>query len=180
LLGHSFGALTAIETARALTADGASDAIEAVAAYEPAILPENFREHADLADRMQALVDEGEREEAVKRYVEQVVHASEVDDLDAWLDDWPVWPACVDLVEEVIRMNRAVERYELADRLDVNVPVLVLTGTEGPQFLRESARAVHEALPNSRLVDFDGVSHSGPGEAPERTVAEMNSFLRGQ
>ena len=77
-------------------------------------------------------------------------------------------------------MNRAVERYELPDRLDVAVPVLVLTGTEGPDFLRDSARAVHEALPNSRLVDFDGVSHSGPSEAPRRTVEELNSFLRRQ
>ena len=179
LLGHSFGALTAVETARALTTDGQSNAIEAVAAYEPAALPEGFREHADLADRMQARLDDGDRKGAMKRYVEQVIHAGEIDDLDAWLDDWPVWPACVDLAEEVIRMNRAVERYELADRLDVNVPVLVLTGTEGPEFLRDSACAVHEALPNSRLVDFDGVSHSGPGEAPERTVEEINSFLRG-
>jgi len=180
LLGHSFGALTAIETARALSADGESDAIEAVAAYEPAVLPEGFREHADLADRMQSRLDDGDREGSMKRYIEQVIHAGEVDDLNAWLDDWPVWPACVDLVEEVIRMNRAVERYELPDRLDVDVPVLVLTGTEGPDFLRDSARAVHEALPNSRLVDFDGVSHSGPSEAPRRTVEEIDSFLRGQ
>ncbi|WP_459193139.1 alpha/beta fold hydrolase [Halosimplex sp. J119] len=176
LLGHSFGALTAIETARALTADDESDTIESVVAYEPAILPEAFAEHADLADRMQARLDDGDREGSMKRYVEQVIHAGEVDDLDAWLDSWPVWPDCVDLLEEVIRMNRAVERYELPDRLGVDVPVLVLTGTEGPDFLRESARDVHDALPRSRLVAFDGVSHSGPGEAPERTAAEVRAF----
>ncbi|WP_123536842.1 alpha/beta fold hydrolase [Halosimplex salinum] len=169
LFGHSFGALTALEAAR--------DApVEAVVAYEPAILPEAFAEHADLADRMQARLDDGEREEAMKLYVEQVIHAGEVDDLDAWLAEWPVWPQCVDLVEEVIRMNRAVERYTLPDRLDVDVPALVLTGTEGPQFLRESARNVHDALPHSRFVDFDGVSHAGPAEAPERVSREVRSF----
>ncbi|WP_436928452.1 alpha/beta fold hydrolase [Halosimplex halobium] len=178
LLGHSFGALTAIETARALSEDGEGDAIEAVVAYEPAILPEAFAEHADLADRMAARLDDGDREGAMKLYVEQVVLAGEVEDLDAWLAEWPVWPDCVDLVEEVIRMNYAVERYELPDRLDVDAPVLVLTGTEGPQFLRESARSVHDALPSSRFVEFDGVSHSGPSEAPERTAAEVRSFLR--
>ncbi|WP_436926011.1 alpha/beta fold hydrolase [Halosimplex amylolyticum] len=179
LFGHSFGALTAIETARALSADG-ERAVEAVAAYEPAILPEAFAEHADLADRMQERLDAGDREGSMKRYVEQVIHAGEVDDLDAWLADWPVWPECVDLLEEVIRMNRAVERYELPDRLDVEVPTLVLTGTEGPQFLRDSARDAHDALPHSRLVDFDGVSHSGPSEAPERVADEVEAFLAGR
>ncbi|QLH84671.1 alpha/beta fold hydrolase [Halosimplex pelagicum] len=176
LLGHSFGALTAIEAARGLTADGESDAIEAVVAYEPAILPEAFAEHADLADRMAARLDDGDREGAMKLYVEQVVLAGEVEDLDGWLAEWPVWPDCVALVEEVVRMNRAVERYELPDRLDVDAPALVLAGTEGPDFLRESARNVHGALPSSRLVEFDGVSHSGPSEAPERTVAEVRAF----
>jgi len=171
LLGHSFGALTAFEAA--------TDAdVDAVVGYEPAVLPEDYREQADLADRMQALIDEGERRKAVKRYVEQVLHPDGIDDLDAWLDAWPVWPDCVDLAEEVIRMNRAVERYRLPDRLEVESSALVLTGTDGPDFLRESARAVHDALPQSRLVEFDGVSHSGPAEAPEAVAAELDSFLR--
>lgn len=177
LFGHSFGALTAIETARALAADGDGDEIAAVVAYEPAILPDEFAEHADLADRMQARLDDGDREGSMKLYVEQVVCAGEVDDLDAWLAEWPVWPDCVDLLEEVIRMNYAVERYTLPDRLDVDVPALVLTGTEGPEFLRDSARNVHEALPHSRLVDFDGVGHAGPSEAPGRVADEVRAFL---
>ncbi len=171
LFGHSFGALTGIEAAR-------ETAVEAVVAYEPAILPEEFRKQANLADRMATLIAEGERREAVKRYVEQVLHPDGIGDLDAWLAEWPVWPECVELAEEVVRMNRAVEGYRLSARLDVDAPVLVLSGTDGPDFLRESARRVHDALPNSRFVEFDGVSHSGPSEAPERIAAEIESFLR--
>jgi len=170
LFGHSYGALTAIEAAT-------EAAVEAVVAYEPAVLPDDFREVADLSDRMEALIEEGKRREAVKRYIEQVLHPKGIEDLNAWLAEWPVWPGCVDLAEEVLRMNRAVERYQLPDRLDVDIPVLVLTGTDGPDFLRESARAVHEALPHSRLVEFDGISHSGPSEAPELISAEVDSFL---
>jgi pimeloyl-ACP methyl ester carboxylesterase len=171
LFGHSYGALTAITAA--------TDAdVEAVVAYEPAVLPEGFRAEADLADRMATLVERGDRREAVKRYVEQVLHPDGIDDLDAWLAEWPVWPDCVDLAEEVVRMNRSVEGYRLPDRLDVAAPVLVLAGTDGPDFLRESARAVHEALPHSRLVEFDGVSHNGPAEAPELVAAAVDSFLR--
>lgn len=170
LFGHSYGALTGIEAAT-------ETAVEAVVAYEPAILPDDFRVEADLADRMAALIEENERREAVKRYIEQVLHPGGIDDLDAWLTEWPVWPECVDLAEEVLRMNRAVERYRLPGHLDIDAPVLVLTGTDGPDFLRESARAVHEALLHSRLVEFDGISHSGPSEAPALIAAEADSFL---
>jgi pimeloyl-ACP methyl ester carboxylesterase len=151
--------------------------VDAVVAYEPAVLPDEYRAEADLAERMASLVEVGQREEAVKRYVEQVLHPDGIDDLDAWLAEWPVWPDCVDLAEEVVRMNRSVERYRLPGRLDVDVPALVLAGTDGPDFLRQSARAVHEALPHSRLVEFDGVSHSGPAEAPARIAAEVDAFL---
>lgn len=170
VIGHSFGALTAIESAT-------DTAVEAVVAYEPAILPEPYRQHADLAARMDSLIEQGEPEEAVKRYIEQVIHPDGIDDLDAWLAEWPVWPECVELADKVVRMNRAVEQYSLPERLDVDAPVLVMSGTEGPDFLRESARAVHEALPRSRFVEFDGVSHSGPAEAPGRISAEVESFL---
>lgn len=171
LLGHSYGALTAIEAA--------TDAeVEAVVAYEPAILPDDFRLQADLADRMNDLIEAGEHREAMKRYIEQVLHPNGIEDFDAWLMDWPVWPDCVDLAEEVVRMNRAVEQYRLPDRFDIDAPVLVLTGTEGPDFLRESARDVHKVLPHSRLVEFDGVSHSGPSEAPNLISTEVGAFLR--
>lgn len=170
LFGHSYGALTAIEAATEIS-------VEAVIAYEPAVLPADYRADADLADRMASLVQNGERENAVKRYIERVLHPAGVDDLDAWLAEWPVWPDCVDLAEEVVRMNRSVEQYRLPDRLDVDAPTLVLAGTGGPEFLRRSARTVHDALPHSRFVEFEGVSHSGPAEAPDRIAAEVDAFL---
>lgn len=170
LLGHSFGALTAIEAA-------VEASVAAVVAYEPAVLPEAFRAEADLADRMAPLVETGERREAVKLYVEQVLHPDGIDDLDAWLAEWPVWPDCVTLAEEVLRMNRAVEGYPIPETLAVDAPALVLAGTDGPAFLRDGARAMHAALPQSRFVEFDGISHSGPAEAPALISAAVESFL---
>lgn len=171
LFGHSYGALTAIEAAT-------DTEVDAVIAYEPAVLPDEFRLEADLADRMAERIEENERRKAVKRYIEQVLHPNGIDNLDAWLADWPVWPDCVELAEEVVRMNRAVEQYQLPDRLAVDARVLVMAGTAGPDFLRESAHAIHEALPHSRLVEFDGISHSGPSEAPQQISAEVDAFLR--
>jgi pimeloyl-ACP methyl ester carboxylesterase len=170
LFGHSFGGLQAIETARHASVAG-------VVAYEPAYLVDDYRETADLAARMQARLDAGEPREATKLHFREVMHGGDVDDLDAWLDDWPVWPAPVDHVENTIRMNRALETHPVPDSLDVDVPVLLLTGSEGPSHLRESVRAVHDALPDSRLVEFEGVGHSGPTEAPDRTAEEVRAFL---
>lgn len=170
LFGHSFGGLVAIEAARAAR-------IETLVAYEPGVLVGEYRERADLAAKMQARLDDGEPVEATKVYVREVIHGGEIDDLDAWLAEWPPWPGLADLAENLTRMNRAIEGYRLPDRLDVAAPTLLLTGTEGPPHLCESVRVVHEALPDSRLVEFDGVSHSGPVEAPERVLGELRRFV---
>ncbi|OVE85497.1 alpha/beta fold hydrolase [Natronolimnobius baerhuensis] len=171
LFGHSYGALTAIEAATKVP-------VTAVVAYEPAILPAEYRETANLADQMQTRIEAGKPGEAIKQYIELVLHPGGIDDLDAWLSDWPVWPDCIDLADEVLRMNRAVERYQLPPSLDVTAPVLTLTGTNGPDFLRKSARDTHVALSQSRLVEFDSVSHAGPAEAPDVLSSEIETFLR--
>jgi len=170
LFGHSFGGLQAVEAASVTPVAG-------VVAYEPAYLGDDYRETADLAARMQARLDAGEPEAATKLHLREVLHGDDIDDIDAWLDDWPVWPAPVDHVENTIRMNRALEGHPLPDSLDIDAPVLLLTGSEGPAHLRESVRAVHDALPDSRLVEFEGVGHSGPTEAPARTAEAVLDFV---
>lgn len=169
VLGHSFGGLLAIEAARA-------SSVATVAAYEPAVIVGEYAETADLADRMEARLRADERREAMKSHLAEVIHGGETDDIDRWLAEWPGWPDCVEHVENTLRMDRAVENYDLPDTLDVSAPTLVLSGTDGPSHLRTSARAVHEALPNSRFVDFANLGHLGPVEAPARVVGEIQTF----
>lgn len=173
LFGHSFGGLQAIEAARVAP-------VAKLVTYEPAILVGAYREQANLAARMQEQLDAGERQEAMKLHLSEVLHGSgiEGDDFEGWLEDWPGWPAEVEFAENTVRMDRALEEYRLPDTLDVDVPALMLTGTDGPPHLRESVRAVNEALPNSRLIEFEGVSHFGPTEAPNRISAEIRAFVR--
>ena len=170
LFGHSFGGLLALETARITP-------VERVVAYEPAILVGEYRERADLAAQMQRRLDEAGPREATKLYVREVIHGGEADDLDAWLDEWEPWPELAGLAENITRMNRAIEAYELPETLDVDAPTLLLTGTEGPPHLREGVRATRDALADCQFVEYEGVSHSGPVEAPERITAEVRSFL---
>jgi len=171
LYGHSFGGLQAIEAAR--VAD-----ISAVVAYEPAILVGEYRETADLADRMEARLDAGDRREAMKLHLREVLHDDVSDaEFEAWLDGWEGWPHCVEHVELDYRMDRAVERYDLPGTLDVGAPALLLTGSEGPSHLGDSVRAARDALVESRLVEFDGVGHNGPVTAAGRVTSTVREFL---
>lgn len=171
LYGHSYGGLQALEAAR-------DASVAAVVAYEPAVLVGEYRERASLADRMQAHLDAGERREAMKLHLLEVLHGGDHPDVEGWLSEWPAWPAVVENVENTVRMDRAIEEYHLPDRLDTGAPTLLLTGSEGPSHLRESVRAVRESVPDSRLVEFDGLGHDGPTGAPEQVSAEVRSFLR--
>lgn len=170
LFGHSFGGLQAIETAR-------TEAVEAVIAYEPSYLVGEYRNQADLAATMAAKLDEGKRREAMKLHFREVIHGGEITNYEEWLEGWPPWPACVEHVENTLRMDRAIEQHTFPDTLDVDAPALLLTGTDGPSHLRDSVRAVHDALPDSWLTEFESLSHIGPAEAPDRVTTEVKEFL---
>ncbi|WP_340099846.1 alpha/beta hydrolase [Salinibaculum salinum] len=170
LFGHSFGGLLAIETARATS-------VENVIAYEPAVLIGDYREQATLAEQMQERINDGERREAMKFYISEVMHGGEIDDLDGWLAGWQPWPEIVALTENIARINRAIEQYRLPDSLDIDAPVLLLTGTEGPPHLQDGIRAVDAALSNSQFIEFEGVGHGGPAEAPDRVIPTVRAFV---
>jgi pimeloyl-ACP methyl ester carboxylesterase len=164
LFGHSFGGLVSLEAAPEVE-------LEHLLLYEPAILPPAYRDDADLADRMQARLDAGDRRGAMGLFFEE---AGGVDDVEAL----PIWPEEVNfgLVETVVRENRAVEAYEPPTGLDADVPTLLLRSEHGPAHLRESVTALHERLEGSDLVDLDGVGHSGIASAPALLAREIRAF----
>jgi len=175
LYGHSFGGLRAIETAREVS-------VAAVVAYEPAVLVGDYREESNLADRMAAKLDAGDSEGAMRLHLREVLHGGDIGDeaFEAWLDEWPAWPEYAGFIESTLRMDRVIEEYRLPTTLDVDAPALLLTGSEGPSHLRDSVRAVDEALPDSRLVEFDGVGHDGPTAAADRVTSTVREFLAEQ
>ena len=105
------------------------------------------------------------------------MHGGEIEDLDGWLAEWPPWPEIVTLTENIARINRAIEQYRLPETLAIDIPTLLLTGTQGPPHLKDGIRAVDDALSDSQLVELEGVGHGGPTEAPGRVTAEVRSFI---
>jgi pimeloyl-ACP methyl ester carboxylesterase len=173
MFGHSFGGLLALEAAR-------TAAVERLVAYEPAVLVGEYRDQASLAAQMRTRLDEGDRREAMKFYIREVMHGGDIDDLEGWLAEWPPWPDIAGLAENIVRINRAIEGYRLPETLAVDAPTLLLTGTEGPPHLKDGIRAVREAIPDCQFVEFEGLGHGGPAEAPERVTTEVRTFIEGQ
>ena len=61
-------------------------------------------------------------------------------------------------------------------------PMLLLSGTNSPAFLRRSIRSLGGVLPRSRHVELEGLSHSGPwnrsrGGRPEAVAAALRDFF---
>lgn len=165
VFGHSFGGLVALAAASEV-------AIDRLILYEPALLVGEHR-GADLADRMQERLEAGERRAALRLFVEESGDVSNVEALPWWPEE-----ANFDLVETVVRENRAVETFELVAEPDVDVPTLLLTGERGPEHLRDATFALHERLSKGRLVEFDDVGHMAPQSAPDRVADAMRSFCR--
>ncbi|WP_293030015.1 hypothetical protein [Natronococcus sp.] len=62
---------------------------------------------------------------------------------------------------------------------DVNTPTLLLTGSESPEWGKESTEALDDALPNTRVHTFDGHGHAAMLTALDRFTDEVLAFIRG-
>lgn len=165
VFGHSYGGLVALAAAERI-------AIDRLILYEPAILVDEHRDD-DLADRMQGRLDDDRREEAMKLFYQEGAGISEPERLPFWPDE-----VNFDLLETVIRENYAVEEYELPEGHTIDIPTLPLTGEHGPEHLQDAVFTLNETLPESQLVELDGVGHIAIDSAPGRVATAIRTFAR--
>lgn len=162
LFGHSFGGLCALEAAR-------TTAIERLILYEPALLVREHRTDATLSAEMETLLNEDKRRQAMELYFREAAGTERVDHL--------LTPEMLEHAEIAVRQNRAVEQYRLDEDLDLSVPTLLLMSEAGPEHLRDGVRTLHERLPNSQLLELDGMGHQGITSAPELVAETITSFM---
>jgi pimeloyl-ACP methyl ester carboxylesterase len=172
LLGHSFGALCALEAAL-LTQN-----LRKLVLYEPAIpLPGVLLYPEGVVERLQALLDAGDRGGVLTIVYREVVMMPPHEFEQLRLS--PAWPARVARAHNVPRESRAEERYTFdAQRFrDLHTPTLLLLGGDSPQFLKEATETVDKALPNSRIAVMPGQQHIAMVSAPDLFVSELIRFL---
>ncbi|MFD8204973.1 alpha/beta fold hydrolase [Streptomyces sp. NPDC059695] len=57
------------------------------------------------------------------------------------------------------------------------VPTLVVWGDQDPVLTREDQQTILDAIPDSRLVVYEGVGHVAYWEAPDRVLRDLTAFL---
>lgn len=172
LLGHSFGALCALEGALRV------DNLRRLILYEPPF-PLRGRPLADpeLVARMQALLSGGDREGALVFFLREIAGLTR-EEIHA-LQNAPSWPARVAAAHTLPREERAADGYAFdPNRFSaMKVPTLLIQGGDSDPLYQDATRAVADALPRARVVVLDGQKHVAMNSAPERFVREVVGFL---
>ncbi len=159
VFGMSSGAMLAIESA----AHGV--AIEALAVYEPPVIVDGSRGAVpdDDADRIRALVTEGNRDAAVTRFLTGAVGLPA--DLVAGMRLAPFWPSMTELAHTLPYDGSIMRPYQRGRALDavhwraLTCPVLVVDGGASPPWIRAGADAVADALPDAARRTLEGQAH---------------------
>ncbi len=130
-----------------------------------------------VIERLQALLDAGDRSGVVTTFFREVVHMppSEL----TLLQSLPNWPARVAAAHTLPRELRANETYRLDPTRFANLrtPTLLLLGGDSPAFFGAATEMVHRALPTSRVVVLPGQQHAAMNTAPDLFLRELLAFL---
>jgi pimeloyl-ACP methyl ester carboxylesterase len=167
LLGHSSGALFAVEAARL------TEHMARLMLYEP-----GFPEPDDpkrIRPRAEALLAEGKREEMLELFFREVVQVSE-EELEL-LKSRPSWAGRVAAAHTIVREEYAPYRFDPSRIGAVDVPTLMLLGGDTPEFITEMSGAVARALPHVTTVVMPGQQHIAMDTGPELLAGAVLEFM---
>ena len=175
LLGHSYGALCALEAAL-LTGN-----VRKLVLYDPGIelAGQEIYPH-EVIEQLEALLEAGDRNGVVATTMREV--AGLPPEVVEHMRSQPVWQARVDAAHTIPRELRAVKAYRFDSQRfrRLEVPTLMLSGDESPIALRKAAEAVDETLPDSRIVVMALGKGTRPWtQAPSSSRARLSGLWKG-
>jgi pimeloyl-ACP methyl ester carboxylesterase len=168
LLGHSYGAQTALAAAATV-----SDRVRKLVLYEaawPCVVGE------DALARLEELAQAGDWEGFAVTFFRDRLSVP-VEELDE-LRTTELWPSIIADAEASLGDLRALSRYDFkAERFrELGVPVLLQIGTESPRDLYVTD-ALAAVLPNVRIEELPGQAHEGMTTAPKMYAEAVSRFL---
>lgn len=173
LLGHSFGAIVALETALRI------DRLRSLILYEPPLSVGPDKIAPDLANRLESTLATGDREGVLVTFLREGPRYPE-DEIAAQRTR-PDWQARCAAAHTLPRELHAVRSYHFdPQRLaGLRVPTMLMLGGESPRFFKQAIDALHAALPECEVVELPGQHHNAMETSPELFVSTVHRFLRG-
>ena len=169
VLGHSYGAVCALEAARL------TDRIARLVLYEA---PVGFvQTPSHVVDRLRALLDAGERDELLALFMREVAGLPR--EQVELLRSLPAWRARLAAAHTIPREELANRQYVFdPDRFrTLHVPTLLLQGGDSPDAFRAASRALQAALPDGRIAVMPGQRHAAMDTGTDLFLAETLTFL---
>ncbi len=169
VLGHSYGGVAALEAAFM------TDEISKLVLYEP---PVQDQIDVGMADRIDKMIEDGEREKALETFFREVVKIAPGEIAAMHLR--PTWPGFVATVETLTRQMRALAAYRFDPKrmTGLRTPTLLLTGSEtaSPE-LKQAIKSLQTSLPNVTVVVLEGEHHNAMDDARPKLAEVITSFL---
>ena len=170
LIGHSSGAIYALETAN-------PEYVDRLVLYEPPLHWAEGGHPDEMVNRVRVLVDAGESEEAAEMFFREEGPLHE-DDLSA-LKSLPVWQPMVDLAPVCIRewdaildAGLGVDRYQ-----EMSTPTLLFAGGDNLDHEGMATEALSATLPDVQVSILEGHRHRAHLTDPTLVAAEIRAFL---
>ena len=170
LLGHSYGAICALEAALR------TPHLNRLILYEPPIARDGMATPPALLVHLQALLAAGDREGVVETFFREGpgVPPHEL----TRMKSLPSWQSRVAAAHTIPRELAASDAYRLDGTrfCAVAVPTLLLLGGDSPAPFGAALDVLHGAMPNSRIAVLPGQRHIAMDTAPELFLREVLAF----
>jgi pimeloyl-ACP methyl ester carboxylesterase len=174
IFGHSSGAVLALEAVSKL-----SSRIKKAVLYEPPFIVDGSRPPVpeDFTKRVNELVSAGRRGDAVEHFMVSAVGVPA--DFARQMRTYPMWPG-LEKLAHTIAYDIAVMGDTQAGRplpqkrwASATSPIIAMSGEKSDAFLRRSAQALADILPNAKHQTLKGQDHSVVFSAPKVIAAAL-------
>lgn len=180
LMGESGGGFLALGAA------ARSDAVSAVAVYEPVVFEVQSKEHEadfqDTVERANQAAEQGRLAEAIGTFASWLANDDEMEVLSASDDAIEALVPNVTVQLQEFRQGAQFEGVSATDPselAEIKVPVLLLHGSRTAlrSWFTAGVRHVAENVAEAHVREVEGAGHFGVALAPEPIAAELDSFL---
>jgi pimeloyl-ACP methyl ester carboxylesterase len=173
IIGHSYGALCAIESSLI------TENLNKMILYEGVPLNGADLYRSGVVDRLDALLESGDTEGILTTLFQDIVEIppEEIEMMRSQQDAWAVRLANAHTLPRELRTETGY-RFEPGRFKNMQTPTLLLAGSDSPARELENANGVAGALPDARVAILPGQQHAAMYAAPEMFVNEVVRFLK--